>query len=324
MHMVDLHRDRKWKVSDMAINQAFHSARLARRTALTLFECLVALAIVATLIGLTVVAVQRSRATAARVQCAQRQRELALAVHNYESLHHKLPEGVWYPFLHTPSDITRQAGQSWQTAILPFVDQTMLWDMAWEAQCDDPITSCTPLHLFVAEQIIPSFLCPTERYQFGWNPANGQRWGVTSYLGVAGTNTQALDGVFGRNLAVHMVDITDGTSNTIMIGERPAGPDGLYAAWYAGWGNLASSVNFMLDAGYGHWSPTEASCRQASTTFRPGELDNLCDVNHFWSLHTGGANFAFADGSVRFIPYTSADILPALATRAGGEVVSLD
>jgi prepilin-type processing-associated H-X9-DG protein len=250
--------------------------------------------------------------------------DLAIAVHNYESFHHKLPEGIWYPFLRDSSDMNRQAGVSWQTAILPFIDQATLWDMAWEALGDDPRTGETPLHRFVAEQVIPSFLCPTERYQIGWNPASKQRWGVTSYLGVAGTNKWALDGVFGWNLTVHLVDITDGTSNTIMIGERPAGPDGLYAAWYAGWGNRAYGTNFMLDAGYGYWSPTETSCRQGSTVFRPGELDNLCDVNHFWSLHAGGANFAFADGTVRFIPYTSAEILPALATRAGGEVVSLD
>jgi prepilin-type processing-associated H-X9-DG protein len=220
--------------------------------------------------------------------------------------------------------MTRQMGISWQTAILPFLDQATLWDMAWQAQCEDSGAGETPLHFFVGEQIIPGFLCPTERYQFGWNPANNSRWGVTSYLGVAGTNRWALDGVFSWNLTVHMVDISDGTSNTIMIGERPAGPDGDYAAWYANWGNMASGRNLMLDAGYGSWSPSEASCRYRSTVFRPGELDNLCDVNHFWSLHAGGANFAFADGTVRFIPYTSAEILPALATRAGGEVVSLD
>jgi prepilin-type processing-associated H-X9-DG protein len=50
-------------------------------------------------------------------------------------------------------------------------------------------------------------------------------------------------------------------------------------------------------------------------------LQNACDVNHFWSMHIGGANFGFADGSVRFLSYEANTILPALATRAGGEVV---
>jgi prepilin-type processing-associated H-X9-DG protein len=49
----------------------------------------------------------------------------------------------------------------------------------------------------------------------------------------------------------------------------------------------------------------------------------MCDALHFWSLHSGGANFAFADGSVRFLRYSADDVMPALATRAGGEVVAI-
>lgn len=59
------------------------------------------------------------------------------------------------------------------------------------------------------------------------------------------------------------------------------------------------------------------------TWFGPGRLTNPCDRLHYWSLHTSGANFAFADGSVHFLRYSARDILPALATRSGGEVVSL-
>ena len=54
---------------------------------------------------------------------------------------------------------------------------------------------------------------------------------------------------------------------------------------------------------------------------QPGRLDNPCDQTHFWSLHPGGANFLFADGSVHFLYYSADRVLPALATRAGGEVV---
>lgn len=55
--------------------------------------------------------------------------------------------------------------------------------------------------------------------------------------------------------------------------------------------------------------------------FGPGRTDNPCDRWHFWSLHPGGANFAFADGSVRFMPYGAKAIMPALATRDGGEII---
>ena len=67
------------------------------------------------------------------------------------------------------------------------------------------------------------------------------------------------------------------------------------------------------------WAP----CPSGVYTFGPGRINNQCDLFHFWSLHPNGANFLFVDGSVHFLPYTSAPILPALASRAGGEVANL-
>jgi prepilin-type processing-associated H-X9-DG protein len=64
-------------------------------------------------------------------------------------------------------------------------------------------------------------------------------------------------------------------------------------------------------------------CPVGPYSFAPGNLNNECDVLHFWSLHSGGANFLFCDGSVHFLTYDAADIMAALATRAGGEAVAL-
>ena len=64
-------------------------------------------------------------------------------------------------------------------------------------------------------------------------------------------------------------------------------------------------------------------CNIGPYQYGPGKLNNTCDDFHFWSLHSGGANFAFADGSVRFVTYSADPIMPALATRAGGEVVEV-
>jgi len=64
-------------------------------------------------------------------------------------------------------------------------------------------------------------------------------------------------------------------------------------------------------------------CPRGPHSFRQGRLDEMCDTLHFWSLHPKGANFAFADGSVHFLSYSADAILPALATRAGGETVEL-
>lgn len=62
-------------------------------------------------------------------------------------------------------------------------------------------------------------------------------------------------------------------------------------------------------------------CPSGTYPYSPGRVNNNCDLFHFWSLHPGGANFAFADGSVRFLSYSAASVVPALATRAGGETV---
>ena len=69
-------------------------------------------------------------------------------------------------------------------------------------------------------------------------------------------------------------------------------------------------------------SGEDLGCR-GPIRYGPGRLTNRCDVLHFWSLHSGGANFVFCDGSVRFLPYSAEPIMVALATRAGGETVAL-
>jgi prepilin-type processing-associated H-X9-DG protein len=95
--------------------------------------------------------------------------------------------------------------------------------------------------------------------------------------------------------------------------------------WYAGTGQSddgsAAAVMSVRERVVSIWG---FGCLPGPYHFTPGRLDNQCDAFHFWSLHSGGANFLFADGSVRFPPYSADAVLPALATRAGGEVVALD
>jgi prepilin-type processing-associated H-X9-DG protein len=63
-------------------------------------------------------------------------------------------------------------------------------------------------------------------------------------------------------------------------------------------------------------------CGAGPFEYGPGRLDNNCGIFHFWSLHPGGANFLFADGSTRLVPYSANPLMPALATRAGGETIA--
>ncbi len=124
---------------------------------------------------------------------------------------------------------------------------------------------------------------------------------------------------------VRIVDITDGSSQTLIVAERPP-PDTLQAGkWYTWvavfgvWANrYGPDENLVAEGGIVPGDNCAGPFR-----FGPGRTDNNCDRYHFWSLHPGGGNFAFADGSVHFLRYSAADILPALATRAGGEVVGV-
>jgi prepilin-type N-terminal cleavage/methylation domain-containing protein/prepilin-type processing-associated H-X9-DG protein len=292
------------------------------RSGLTLLEVLVVIAIVGVLIGLAVPAVQRVRDTAARARCMSNLKQLALAAHLYSGSHHKLPEGCGYPFLNDPNRWMYHAGLSWHTSILPYVEQDELWRRAWEAQRQNPSGSGSG-HDLVMAQVVPIYLCPSESRRQGDN-GSGKTWGLTSYVGVAGTNDALRDGIFHRHFPVRLTDITDGTSNTLMIGERVPGPHGIFGGWYAGWGYSVCRLAQIRPAGRDDWVSTEGvGCPVAGAALRPGQPENACDVTHFWSWHIGGANFAFADGSVRFLRYEANSVLPPLATRAGGEVVEL-
>jgi prepilin-type N-terminal cleavage/methylation domain-containing protein/prepilin-type processing-associated H-X9-DG protein len=289
-----------------------------RQPGFTLVEAIVVLAILGILIALTLPAVQLVRSAAVRTQCAANLRQLALGVHHYAAAHGPLPQGCAYLDHTDPRYYQGQPGLSWLTSTLPYVEQDALWQRTWEANVQDP-SGQSPLHLVVGATPVPSFLCPAEVRQLGGGPDIGH-WGLTSYQGVAGTSIWRQDGMFHKDFTVRFTDVTDGTSSTLMIGERPSGPDGSYGSWYSEWGHTLCPLAATLSAGtYNSWQPD--GCGIVAGPLRPGRLDDTCAVTHFWSLHRNGANFAFADGSVRFLPNSASGILPALATRAGGEVV---
>lgn len=128
---------------------------------------------------------------------------------------------------------------------------------------------------------------------------------------------------------MRFADITDGLSQTLAVGERPP-PDTFQAGgWYS------RGVPPTLQWGRSFYGPDEQlpvhsfavggdpCLNETGFVFGPGHTENPCDRYHFWSLHPRGANFLFADGSVRFYPHSSRQLLPALATRAGGETVAV-
>jgi prepilin-type processing-associated H-X9-DG protein len=136
-------------------------------------------------------------------------------------------------------------------------------------------------------------------------------------------NRPKCDGVIYENARARIAEISDGTSNTLLVGERPPTPT-LFWGWWT-WSAFDASLGvrntFYV---YTPDDPANPGGDRCSTfypeSYRQGKV-GYCDAHHFWSMHSGGAQWLFADGSVRFLPYQTNQILPALATRAGGEVV---
>ncbi len=121
-----------------------------------------------------------------------------------------------------------------------------------------------------------------------------------------------------------MAEIADGTAHTILVGERPPSTDLVFGWWYAGWGqDKDGEGDMLLGARTQNRSEYGRGCPTGPYPFKDGAFDRQCDAFHFWSPHRGGANFLFADGSVRLVTYSANDLLPALASRSGNEVFEL-
>jgi prepilin-type N-terminal cleavage/methylation domain-containing protein/prepilin-type processing-associated H-X9-DG protein len=287
------------------------------RYAFSLIELLIVIAIIAVLIGLLVPAVQRIRDTAARLQCVNHLHQIGLALHGYHGANGRLPPGVSvqggtdsYPFM------------SWNTRLLPYLEQDGVWRQSLAAYRQNADFRVDPPHPFTT--VLAVYGCPSEGRTLAPGYADGLRVAFTAYLGVLGTNLFRKDGVMFIDSQVRFADITDGASNTLMAGERPPSADGLLGWWYAGWGqNQDGSAEMLLGVRERNVEPRYPYCPAGPYSFRAGRPDETCDVFHFWSMHIGGANFLFCDGSVRFLAYSADPLLPALATRAGGEPAAL-
>jgi prepilin-type processing-associated H-X9-DG protein len=207
---------------------------------------------------------------------------------------------------------------SWHTRLLPYLEQEELAKQAADAHALGQSPQSWPAHHAVARQSVKAFLCPTEHRL---RNADGMI-ALASYRGVAGINVRLLDGMFHPNFVVRLTDVPDGLSSTLLIGERPSGPGGLFGGWYSGHDYSICTWAQLQPAGYTAREAKIHPCpNKASPSFQPGTITDPCAADWFWSEHPRGANFAFADGSVRFLTYGSAAMLPLLATRQGGETI---
>lgn len=288
------------------------------RRAFTLLELLVVLAIVGVLLGLLLPAVQKARDAAARITCANNLHQIGLASHQYHDTMGSFPPGMCSG--RSKNQPYRFA--SWLTMLLPHIEEGNLWNATVAAYRLSPSPFKNPPHIGLAT-IMKTFACPSDPRADQLQIAKRERLPValTCYLGVEGQNLYSHDGVLFRDSAIRIADITDGTSNTLLTGERPASADLQYGWWYAGVGQrFSGSVEMTLGVREPNLLPvTKGSCPPGTYSYAPGRLSNQCDMFHFWSPHQGGAFFLFADGSAHLLSYAGASVLPALASRAGGE-----
>jgi prepilin-type processing-associated H-X9-DG protein/prepilin-type N-terminal cleavage/methylation domain-containing protein len=289
------------------------------RRGVSLIELLVVLAVVAILFGLLLSAVQRVRAAADRIKCGSNLRQITLAAHMYHDTADGFPAGVE---TRGPSHLSL----GWHGRLLPFVEQQAIADESDRAFAQNP-DAHTPPHDRVRGRVVPVYGCPSDpRTRVPWSV---QAWvvGLHSYHGVVGLNRRSRDGILYIGSRVRMLDIRDGTSSTLLAGERPPNYNLHFGWWYTGLGQDGTgSLDMVMGVREQNVSVylEDQACGPGPFPFAAGRTDDPCSAFHYWSPHPGGANFAFADGSVRFLAYPADAVLPALASRAGGEVTPAD
>ena len=203
----------------------------------TLVELLVVIGIIGILVAMLLPAVQMVREAARKTACSNKVRQLALAVLNFESSNRAFPSGI------NSIDNDEFPSLSWLGQILPMVDQENRWNNVLRdyAQTANPY-----LHAHL-QQPVAAFGCPSDPYAGIAHFTHESRLVACSdYLGVNGTDRFKKDGVFYLNSKMHIGQITDGTSHTLMIGERPPSPDFWYGWWYTGYGFQGSGTPDML------------------------------------------------------------------------------
>jgi prepilin-type N-terminal cleavage/methylation domain-containing protein/prepilin-type processing-associated H-X9-DG protein len=306
-----------------------NAVRTGRR-ALTLIELLVVLAVIGVLLGLLLPAVQKVRAAAARLSCGNNLRQAGLALYQFESDRGCFPPGAVYGPLPSAGVRTNALHGCWPF-LLPYLEQEALgaqyrWDVDFFDPANQPAVA-TQLKVLQCPAAAPNRVVDPSHP--GGAFANGGQGACTDYGPVAAVSPElatlglidppaSYDGALAVNRMTRLADISDGTSGTLLVAEDAGRPQ----LWRAGrpvlgpfsyGGPWASSANPVVISG---------ASADGSAVPGPCAIDCTNDRQPY-SFHPGGCNFLFADESVHFLRAgVSVRVLAALATRAGGEVVS--
>ena len=341
--------------------------------AFTLVELLVVIAIIGILIAMLLPAVQAAREAARRMQCTNHLKQISLAAHNHHDIRKCFPaEGVGDPM---PTGLFGR-GLSFRGRLLPYIEQRNFYDQIDVANTD------ADAHSGLSQGKISVFLCPScsVEYQNFTGTQETDKY-VSHYFGIAGalgenprtkrqyttdpaktsfdaTGPFANTGVIYYNSRVNFAGITDGTSNTFLVGEIAWNGYGGYQNWTRGTtpndgtvpnmppGLAAAALtsakgvaeNWPINAGkklksletvtQEYWNAATNSLESVDLIAGPGVTEYMLSAGHgvsgFGSNHTGGANFSLCDGSVRFVGETvDTKMLMSAASRDGGEIPNL-
>jgi prepilin-type N-terminal cleavage/methylation domain-containing protein/prepilin-type processing-associated H-X9-DG protein len=344
---------------------------LKRRSAFTLIELLVVIAIIGILIALLLPAVQKVRDAANRAKCANNMKQIGIALHHYHDTNGSLPPGVVNPD-ERPDGSLGVVGLhpwwSWMAMSMAYIEGENVYKMAenhaktyyWPWGSGFSGTNANP----ALSTTVQTWICPADTRTSYAKVADGLLIAFTAYMGVSGIRDE--DHITGGNPAkqgapqgvlflmskIRLGQMTDGSSNTFMVGERPPSSDLVFGWWFAGAGFPGESIQYYTGwkngspkgwKGFGqkgtgdvflgaredkyfNWLKGQSDGKNDPTCLgapkiglQAGSLAGYCDQAHFWSLHTGGGNFLLGDGSVRFLTYSQDNILPQLCTREAGE-----
>jgi prepilin-type N-terminal cleavage/methylation domain-containing protein/prepilin-type processing-associated H-X9-DG protein len=280
------------------------------RSGFTLVELLVVIAIIGVLVALLLPAVQAARESARRMRCSNNLKQMALAIHNYVDNFKSVPIGHMFRghFDGNVNDADGGTGFGWATAILPYVEQGNLYN---QFDLRLPVSNASPSkNLLLAQTVLPMFSCPSD-----FKPKNRTDGAVTNsatasykacgsaYNGWSGggvgatINRDRFNGVFDRDNragSLRLAEIVDGTSNQFLIAECKWKMDNggrnrgriFGSTDQPGWAQGASNALMLNGRWQINWTAPEGNPQPHRTA---------------GSNHPGGAQFGFADGSVRFV-----------------------